>query len=98
MPKGKCVFKKALMENDKYKSWLKPGATVYSAKCSVSVNEFNVSRGCESAVRSHERGSTHDRNMTDLGSAKKSLVPLFFARLQNILMQVVTQLLVLVRS
>ena len=66
------------MENDKYKSWLKPGTIVYSAKCSVCVTNFNVAWGCESAVRSHERGRTHVTNMIDLESAKKSLVPLFF--------------------
>ena len=44
-PKGKCIFKKTLMENDKRKSWLKPGTTVYSAKCSVCVSEFNVTWG-----------------------------------------------------
>ena len=40
--KGKCIFKKALMENDKYNSWLKPGTTLYLAKCSVCISEFNV--------------------------------------------------------
>ena len=78
MPKGKSIFKKALMENNKYKSRLKPRTTVYSAKCSVCFREFNVAWGCESAVRNYEPGSTHVRNMTDLESAKKSLTPLFF--------------------
>ena len=80
MPKGKCIFKKAFMENDKYKSWLKSGTTVYSAKCSVCVSEFNVAWECESAVRIYERGSTYVRNMTDLESVKKSLMPLFFRK------------------
>ena len=78
MPKEKCKFKKALMENDKYKSWLKPGKTVYSAKCSVCVSEFNIAWRCESPVRSHERGSTHVRNIIDSKSTKKTLIPLFF--------------------
>ena len=30
------------MENDMYKSWLKPGTTAYTSKCSVCVSEFNV--------------------------------------------------------
>ena len=35
------------MENDMYKSWLKPGTTyihhkAYTSKCSVCVREFNV--------------------------------------------------------
>ena len=72
-PKGKCIFKKTLMENDKRKSWLKPGTTVYSAKCSVCVSEFNVTWGCESAISSHERGSTNIRSMTDLENAKQIL-------------------------
>ena len=91
------MFKKALMENDKYKSWLKPGTSVYSTKCSFCVSEFNVAWRSESAVRSHECGSAHVRNMTDLEKAK-SLAPLFFGRLQYILVQVVPQLLVYVRS
>ena len=77
---GKCIFKKALMENDKYNSWLKPGTTLYLAKCSVCISEFNVAWWCESAVRSHERGSTLVRNMIDIESAKKSLASLFFRK------------------
>ena len=73
------MFKKALMENDKYKSWLKPGTSVYSTKCSFCVSEFNVAWRSESAVRSHECGSAHVRNMTDLEKAK-SLAPLFFRK------------------
>ena len=72
-------IQKALMENEKYKSWLKPGATVYSAKCSIYISKCNVAWGCESAVRSHERGTKYIRNMTDLESTKKSLAPLFFS-------------------
>ena len=68
------------MENYQYKSWLKQGTTVYSAKNSVWVSEFNVAWGCESAVRSHERGCAHVKNITDLESAKKSLGTLFFEK------------------
>lgn len=75
------MFKKALMENDKYKSWLKPGTSVYSTKCSFCVSEFNVAWRSESAVRSHECGSAHVRNMTDLESGKKSLALLFFRKI-----------------
>ena len=77
MSKGECIFKRAVMENDKYKSWLKPETTVYSAKYSVCLSEFNVAWGSESAVRSHEHGNTHLRNITDLESTRKRLVPLF---------------------
>ena len=80
MSQGKFIFKRLLMENGIYKSWLKPGTTAYTSKCSVFVSEFNVAWGCESAVKSHEHVSTHTRNMTDLKSAKKSLAPLFFRK------------------
>ena len=83
MPKGKCVFKKALMENDKYKLWLKPGKTIYHAKCSICGSEFSVDWGCESAVKSHERGSSHTKNIRDLESAKKGLAHLFFRKIST---------------
>ena len=84
MPKGKCIFKKALLENNKPKSWLKPGTTVYSVYASVSLMlHRNVSLQSE---------------VMNVESAKKSMAPPFFGTLQYILMQVVPQLLVLVRS
>ena len=84
MPKGKCIFKKALLENNKSKSWLKPGTTVYSLYASVSLMlHRNVSLQSE---------------VMNVESAKKSMAPPFFFILQYILMQVVPQLLVLVRS
>ena len=98
MPKGKCVFNKALMENDKYKLLLKPGKTIYHAKCSICGSEFSVDWGCESAVKSHERGSSHTKNIRDLESAKKGLAHLFFEKYQHILMQRVLQLLLLVKT
>ena len=42
MSQGKFIFKRLLMENGIYKSWLKPGTTAYTSKCSVCVSEFNV--------------------------------------------------------
>ena len=78
MPKGKCVFNKVFMENDKYKLWLKPGKTVHSAKCIVCDSEFSVDWGCEFATKSHEHGSTHTKNKDALESTKKRLAPLFF--------------------
>ena len=80
MPKGKCVINKVFMENDKYKLWFKPGKTVHSAKCIVCGSEFSVDGGCESAVKSHERGSTHTKNIDALESSEKGLAPLFFRK------------------
>ena len=77
MPKGKCVFNKVFVENDKYKSWLKPGKTVHSAKYIVCDSEFTVDWGCESAIKSRERGSTHTKNIDALESSKKGLAQLF---------------------
>ena len=56
MPKGKCVFNKVFVENDKYKLWLKPGKTVHSAKYIVCDSEFTVDWGCESAIKSSKKG------------------------------------------
>ena len=64
----------------KYKLWLKPGKTVHSAKCIVCDSEFSVDWGCESAIKSHERGTTHTKNIDTLESSKKGLVPVFFRK------------------
>ena len=42
------------------------------------LSEFHFAWESESAARSHEHGNTHLRNITDLESTRKSLVPLFF--------------------
>ena len=41
-------------------------------------SEFSVDWGCESAIKSHECGSTHTKNIDALESSKKGLAPLFF--------------------
>ena len=56
------------MGNDKYKLWLKPGKTVNSVKCIVCDSEFSVDLGYESAVKSHEHGSAHTKNIDSLES------------------------------
>ena len=64
MPKGKCIFKKALLKSNKSSSWVKSGRTVYSVYASVSLMlHRNVSLQSE---------------VMNVESAKKSMAPPFF--------------------
>ena len=80
MPKGKCKFQKVFMEKEEYKSWLKPGSSIYSAKCCIRDKEISVEWGCESALKSHAGGQTHRDNVKRLEDSKKGLSPLFFRK------------------
>ena len=81
MPKGKCLFNKSFMENEEYKLWLKPGKTVYSARCSVCDTEFSVEWSCSGAIKSHDKGKEHKEKMKHFDNSNKGLSPLFFRRL-----------------
>ena len=82
MPKGKCKFKKSLMEKPKY-SWLKPRKTVHVAKCCICDKEFGVDWGCEAAVIKHAGGKTHGDNKKVMENSKKGLSSLFFRKLPS---------------
>ena len=79
MPKGKCKFDQRLLQDGRYKLWLKPAKEdQYKAFCSLCKSSFSTEYGCESSVKSHSKGTLHKRLVDEKINASKSLLPLFF--------------------
>ena len=84
MPKGKCRFNSSLMSEEEFKLWLKPGKTVYNAKCSLCDKEFSVCYGLRSALSSHKNSKEHKIKLKSMKESSRSLAPLFFKKVPTL--------------
>ena len=60
--------------------WLKPSIDKHQAQCDLCVKTFSVAYGCEAAVKSHDKGATHQKLLKEFQNSKKALSSTFFKK------------------